>query len=109
MNFFYFRPYVLAVKWLLDSFSKGVLQPEETYFHASYKPAEIQAPAQPVLNSSIRTTSGKAPLKTDKRARSRQADEDLLSQYTDNDSTLSKIFWDYLLLYIFLAKKMFTW
>lgn len=82
------RPYVLAVKWLLDSFSKGVLQPEETYFHASYKPAEIQAPAQPVLNSSIRTTSGKAPLKTDKRARSRQADEDLLSQYTDNDSTL---------------------
>ncbi|XP_075683232.1 DNA topoisomerase 2-binding protein 1 [Rhinoderma darwinii] len=82
------RPYVLTIKWLLDSFLKGVLQPEETYFHYSYKPAEIQAPAQPVLNSSIRKTSGKVPLKTDNQTRNHQTDEDLLSQYTENDSTL---------------------
>ncbi|KAG8572750.1 hypothetical protein GDO81_012155 [Engystomops pustulosus] len=82
------RPYVLTVKWLLDSFTKGVLQPEETYFHSSYKPAEIQAPAQPVLNSSIRKTSSKVAPKTDNQVRSHQADEDLLSQYTENDSTM---------------------
>ncbi|XP_056376623.1 DNA topoisomerase 2-binding protein 1 isoform X2 [Hyla sarda] len=83
------RPYVLTVKWLLDSFSKGVLQPEDTYFHSSYKPAEIQAPAQPVLISSLRKTSSKVPPKTDSLAQSHQADEDLLSQYTENDSTLN--------------------
>ncbi|XP_066441313.1 DNA topoisomerase 2-binding protein 1 isoform X3 [Eleutherodactylus coqui] len=81
------RPYVLTVKWLLDSFLKGVLQSEETYLHASYKPAEIQAPTESVLNSSIRKTSGKIPLKTDNQAQNHQADEDLLSQYAENDST----------------------
>ncbi|XP_040290428.1 DNA topoisomerase 2-binding protein 1 isoform X1 [Bufo bufo] len=82
------RPYILSVKWLLDSFSKGTLQPEETYFHSSYKPAEIQAPAQPVLSSSMQKTSSKVPVKTDNLAQNHQADEDLLSQYTENDITL---------------------
>ncbi|CAN2389693.1 Topoisomerase (DNA) II binding protein 1 [Pristimantis euphronides] len=82
------RPYVLTVKWLLDSFSKGVLQPEETYFHSTYKPAEIQAPAEPDPNSSMRKASNKIPLKVDNQARNHQVDEDLLSQYIENDSTL---------------------
>ncbi|XP_073534197.1 DNA topoisomerase 2-binding protein 1 [Phyllobates terribilis] len=83
------RPYVVTVKWLLDSFTKGSLQPEDTYFHSSYKPADFQAPAQPVLVSSLRKTSGKVPLKTDDRTHNREADEDLLSQYTEHDSTLT--------------------
>ncbi|KAM3928055.1 DNA topoisomerase 2-binding protein 1 [Leptodactylus fuscus] len=81
------RPYVLTVKWLLDSFSKGDLQLEEPYFHSSYKPAEIQAPVQPVASSSFRTTSSKFPLKSDDQTVNYQADEDLLSQYAENDST----------------------
>ncbi|KAM4028937.1 DNA topoisomerase 2-binding protein 1 isoform 2-T2 [Anomaloglossus baeobatrachus] len=81
------RPYVLTVKWLLDSFTKGALQPEDTYFHSAYKPADIQAPAQPVLNSSIRKTVGKGQIKTD--LHNHEADEDLLSQYTERDSTLN--------------------
>ncbi|KAM4028939.1 DNA topoisomerase 2-binding protein 1 isoform 4-T4 [Anomaloglossus baeobatrachus] len=81
------RPYVLTVKWLLDSFTKGALQPEDTYFHSAYKPADIQAPAQPVLNSSIRKTVGKGQIKTD--LHNHEADEDLLSQYTERDSTLT--------------------
>ncbi|XP_069814444.1 DNA topoisomerase 2-binding protein 1 isoform X2 [Dendropsophus ebraccatus] len=79
------RPYVLTVQWLLDSFSKGVLQAEDTYFHSSYMPAEIQTPALPVVSSSVRKTSSKLP-RPDNQA---QADEDLLSQYTENDSTLN--------------------
>ncbi|XP_075068548.1 DNA topoisomerase 2-binding protein 1 [Mixophyes fleayi] len=81
------RPYVLIVKWLLDSFSKGVLQSEETYFHSSYKPAEIK---EPVLDHSVRKTSStsKAPQTTANDTRNKQADEDLLSQYAENDSTL---------------------
>ncbi|KAM5156862.1 DNA topoisomerase 2-binding protein 1 [Mantella aurantiaca] len=84
------RPYVLTVKWLLDSFSKGALQPEETYSHSSYKPAEIQAPAQqPVLSTSLRKASSSSNVqKSTNLTRNHQTDEDLLSQYAENDSTL---------------------
>ncbi|XP_072268414.1 DNA topoisomerase 2-binding protein 1 [Pyxicephalus adspersus] len=85
------RPYVLTVKWLLDSFSKGTLQPEDTYYHSLYKPAEIQAPAQqPAFSTSLRKSSSTSinVRKSVNFTKSHQADEDLLSQYTENDSTL---------------------
>ncbi|XP_063778445.1 DNA topoisomerase 2-binding protein 1 [Pseudophryne corroboree] len=81
------RPCVLTVKWLVDSFSKGVLQSEETYIHSSYKPAEIKAP---IPDASVRKASStsKAPQTPTNDTRNQKADEDLLSQYTENDSTL---------------------
>lgn len=84
------RPYVLTIKWLLDSFSKGALQPEEVYSHSSYKPAEIQAPAQQVvLSTSLRKASSTNTnvRKSTNLTQTYQADEDLLSQYAENDST----------------------
>ncbi|CAI9559811.1 unnamed protein product [Staurois parvus] len=84
------RPYVLTVKWLLDSFSKGALQPEDIYSHSCYKPAEIQATAQqPVLSTSFRKANSATTnvRKSANLTRMHQADEDLLSQYAENDST----------------------
>ncbi|XP_018411454.1 PREDICTED: DNA topoisomerase 2-binding protein 1 [Nanorana parkeri] len=87
------RPYVLTIQWLLDSFSKGTLQPEETYSHSSYKLAEIQAPAQQVLGTSLRkaSTTNNSVRKSSNltlMTTRHQADEDLLSQYAESDSTL---------------------
>ncbi|KAM9307682.1 DNA topoisomerase 2-binding protein 1 [Gastrophryne carolinensis] len=85
------RPYVLTAKWLVDSFSKGVLQPEESYFHSSYKPAEIQPIVQPpVQNTLLRKNSNTSNFvrKPSNVTLNHHADEDLLSQYTENDSTI---------------------
>ncbi|KAM8967060.1 DNA topoisomerase 2-binding protein 1 [Pelodytes ibericus] len=83
------RPYVLTVKWLLDSFSKGCMQPEDSYFHSSYQPAEFQAPLQPAFNVSVqKTKSTLAAQKSLNTTCNQRADEDLLSQYTENDPTL---------------------
>lgn len=93
--FFFFRPYVLTIQWLLDSFSKGALQPEEVYPHSSYKPAEIQDPAQQqVLVPSLRKASSTNAnvRKSTNPTRTYQADEDLLSQYAENDSTFGKMY-----------------
>lgn len=68
--------------------------PEETYSHSSYKPAEIQAPAQqPVLSTSLRKASGSNNVRKPTNVTlSHQADEDLLSQYAENDSTLGNMY-----------------
>ncbi|KAG8442840.1 hypothetical protein GDO86_011596 [Hymenochirus boettgeri] len=80
------RPYVLTVRWLLDSFSKGNLQSEELYFHSSYQPAEILTTVQPATSLAIQKMDNtRGPLNN---TSNQQADEDLLSQYTENDSTL---------------------
>nr|AAP03894.2 Xmus101 [Xenopus laevis] len=80
------RPYVLTVKWLLDSFAKGHLQPEEIYFHSSYQQTEMPSPFEPAINlTANKMSSTRDPLN---HTRNHQADEDLLSQYTENNSTL---------------------
>ncbi|XP_053322306.1 DNA topoisomerase 2-binding protein 1 isoform X2 [Spea bombifrons] len=83
------RPYVLTLKWLLDSFVKGNLQPEENYFHSTYQPAEIQAPVQSVFNPSAQKTNQTLTAQQSlNNSRKQRTDDDLLSQYTENDSTL---------------------
>ncbi|KAM4705108.1 DNA topoisomerase 2-binding protein 1 [Rhinophrynus dorsalis] len=83
------RPHVLTVKWLLDCFSKKNLQPEEAYFHPSYPPAEIPAAVQPVFISPLQKKSSSLSFREPKNHTLHQkADDDLLSQYIDNDSTL---------------------
>ncbi|KAM4688611.1 DNA topoisomerase 2-binding protein 1 [Discoglossus pictus] len=83
------RPNVLTVKWLLDSFSKGILQPEELYHHSSYQPAEMPGPVQPPFSSTLQKMNSSLSIRAPaSRARQQQNDDDLLSQYTENDSTL---------------------
>uniref|UniRef100_A0A8C5PMP1 DNA topoisomerase II binding protein 1 n=1 Tax=Leptobrachium leishanense TaxID=445787 RepID=A0A8C5PMP1_9ANUR len=84
------RPYVLTVKWLLDSFSKGCLQSEETYCHPSYQPTEIPAPTTRSLNQSIQKAKSTvlSAQQSSNNTRNERSDDDLLSQYTENDSTL---------------------
>ncbi|XP_053571725.1 DNA topoisomerase 2-binding protein 1 [Bombina bombina] len=83
------RPHVLTVKWLIDSFSKGHLQPEEMYSHTSYQPAELPAPVQPAFNSSVvKMNSSQSIREPSSRVLQQRTDEDLLSQYTENDYTL---------------------
>ncbi|KAE8596926.1 hypothetical protein XENTR_v10016283 [Xenopus tropicalis] len=80
------RPYVLTVKWLLESFSKGHLQPENIYSHSSYQQTELSSPVQPAFNlTAQKISSTRGPLN---HTHNQQADEDLLSQYTENNSTL---------------------
>ncbi|XP_069504813.1 DNA topoisomerase 2-binding protein 1 isoform X2 [Ambystoma mexicanum] len=83
------RPHVVTARWLVECFSKGSLQPEEEYFHTNYRPVELQATVQPVqnlinqkMNFSLAKKSPQTPV------RQQQADEDLLSQYMESDSTL---------------------
>ncbi|XP_078519985.1 DNA topoisomerase 2-binding protein 1 isoform X1 [Lissotriton helveticus] len=83
------RPHVVTAKWLLDSFSKGCLLPEEQYYHANYRPADIPAAVQTVpnpalqkMNSSLAKKSPRTPV------RQQQADDELLSQYMESDSTM---------------------
>ncbi|XP_075443224.1 DNA topoisomerase 2-binding protein 1 isoform X3 [Ascaphus truei] len=83
------RPHVLTVKWLVDGFYKGSLQPEENYFHSSYQPAEMPAPVQPAFNPSLQKMNSSLSVRVPvSSTRHQQADEDLLSQYTGNESTL---------------------
>ncbi|XP_072547002.1 DNA topoisomerase 2-binding protein 1 isoform X3 [Salminus brasiliensis] len=84
------RPHVVTVQWLLDSFTRGSLLPEEGYFHPSFlppAPAEVDMPAlRPVAPRSSRPSTIPAP--SPSPARQAKAEEDLLSQYMDNDQTV---------------------
>ncbi|XP_048190944.1 DNA topoisomerase 2-binding protein 1 [Perognathus longimembris pacificus] len=84
------RPHVVGASWLLECFSKGCLLPEEPHVHAHYQPAvEIAVANQPASKAAPPTKSGSvsaphaAPLEAPG-----PADEDLLSQYASNDSTI---------------------
>nr|XP_015210452.1 PREDICTED: DNA topoisomerase 2-binding protein 1 [Lepisosteus oculatus] len=82
------RPHVVTVKWLLESFSRCCLLPVENYFHADYLPCasadmELPAPRPPVrkINTSI-------ALRADSSSGQQKAEEDLLSQYLNEDQTV---------------------
>ncbi|XP_036287327.1 DNA topoisomerase 2-binding protein 1 isoform X8 [Pipistrellus kuhlii] len=83
------RPHVVGAKWLLQCFSKGYMLPEETYIHANYKPVEIPVSDQPesktVLLKKNNSFSKNDFVSAEKHE---QADEDLLSQYVNNNATV---------------------
>ncbi|XP_066206563.1 DNA topoisomerase 2-binding protein 1 isoform X1 [Saccopteryx leptura] len=83
------RPHVVGAKWLLECFSKGYMLPEEPYIHASYQPVEIQVSDQPESKTALlkknSSFSKKDYVPVEKHE---QADEDLLSQYVNNNSTV---------------------
>nr|XP_033785877.1 DNA topoisomerase 2-binding protein 1 isoform X2 [Geotrypetes seraphini] len=81
------RPHVVSVRWLLGCFSQSCLLPEEQYYHASYQTVEVPAPAIP--NSGLQKTNGiLSERETVNPIRRQLADEELLSQYMENDTTL---------------------
>ncbi|CAO2633795.1 DNA topoisomerase 2-binding protein 1 [Lemmus lemmus] len=85
------RPHVVGAKWLLECFSKGYILPEEPYIHSNYRPAVIPvsdpSEDQTVILGKNSTFSRKDFAPND---RLQEADEDLLAQYVNNDSTTGK-------------------
>ncbi|CAO2633794.1 DNA topoisomerase 2-binding protein 1 [Lemmus lemmus] len=85
------RPHVVGAKWLLECFSKGYILPEEPYIHSNYRPAVIPvsdpSEDQTVILGKNSTFSRKDFAPND---RLQEADEDLLAQYVNNDSTTAE-------------------
>uniref|UniRef100_A0A4W4ETD9 BRCT domain-containing protein n=1 Tax=Electrophorus electricus TaxID=8005 RepID=A0A4W4ETD9_ELEEL len=75
------RPHVVTVQWLLDSCTHGSVLPVEGYFHPSFPPPAPAAVDMPVPPAP-RPSAAKPP------APQARAEEDLLSQYMDNDQTV---------------------
>ncbi|XP_057679751.1 DNA topoisomerase 2-binding protein 1 [Corythoichthys intestinalis] len=83
------RPHVVTVQWLLDSITKGRLLPEDEFLHLDCLPPE---PAKVLAASASRTLSSRLsvepPAASPVTPRQKQAEEDLLSQYMDDNPTI---------------------
>ncbi|XP_041670231.1 DNA topoisomerase 2-binding protein 1 [Cheilinus undulatus] len=79
------RPHVVTVQWLLDSFNKGSLLPEEGYFHPDCLPPAVSVPARHAPSSRL---SAVPPAASPSTPQQKRTDEDLLSQYMDDDPTV---------------------
>lgn len=83
------RPHVVGAKWLLECFSKGYLLPEEPYIHANYQPVEIPVSHQPESKTALlKKNSSFSKKDLAPNEKHEQADEDLLSQYVNNNPTI---------------------
>ncbi|KAK3541594.1 hypothetical protein QTP86_033095 [Hemibagrus guttatus] len=87
------RPHIITVQWLLDSFSRGSLLPVESYFHPSFLPpapthVDIPAP-RPVASHPSRSSFAAPPAPSPNRHA--RAEEELLSQYVDNNQTVVEL------------------
>ncbi|KTG28176.1 hypothetical protein cypCar_00019978 [Cyprinus carpio] len=83
------RPHIVTVQWLLDSFSRGSLLPEDDYFHPSFLPPAPAAVDMPAPHKAAPRASrpSVAPPPAPSPSRQARAEEDLLSQYMENDQT----------------------
>lgn len=84
------RPHVVTVQWLLDSYNKGGVIPEADYLHPDCLPP---APAAVCVSAGRIPTSrhSAGPLAASPSTpRQTRAEEDLLSQYMDDDPTIGK-------------------
>nr|CBN82116.1 DNA topoisomerase 2-binding protein 1 [Dicentrarchus labrax] len=82
------RPHVVTVQWLLDSFTKGSLLPEAGYLHPHCLPPAQAAVSVPAHRTSTSRPSAGPPAASPSTPRHRRAEEDLLSQYMDDDPTV---------------------
>ncbi|XP_066484231.1 DNA topoisomerase 2-binding protein 1 isoform X3 [Tiliqua scincoides] len=78
------RPYAVTAKWLLECFRKGYLLPEEQYIPASY-----QSVNTPILEHPVTKGNSLSKEKSVNTLQTQKADEELLSQYITNDSTVA--------------------
>ncbi|XP_053083876.1 DNA topoisomerase 2-binding protein 1 isoform X2 [Pangasianodon hypophthalmus] len=87
------RPHIITVQWLLDSFSRGSLLPVESYFHPSFLPpasAQVDIPApRPAASRPSRPSFATPPAPSPNRHA--RAEEELLSQYVDNNQTVVEL------------------
>lgn len=88
-NTLFYRPHVVTAKWLLESFSKGYLHPVEQYIPLNYQLLENPILEQPGMKSILPKNNSllkKEAVNVIKHQKA--ADDDFLSQYVNNDSTL---------------------
>ncbi|XP_063181398.1 DNA topoisomerase 2-binding protein 1 [Chroicocephalus ridibundus] len=86
------RPHVVTAKWLLESFSKGYLRPVEQYIPLNYQLPENPILEQPGMKSILPKNNSllkKEAVNVIKHQKA--ADDDFLSQYINNDSTLDEV------------------
>uniref|UniRef100_A0A3Q2XBQ9 DNA topoisomerase II binding protein 1 n=1 Tax=Hippocampus comes TaxID=109280 RepID=A0A3Q2XBQ9_HIPCM len=84
------HPHVVRVQWLLDSFSKGCLLPEDGFLHPDcLPPSPAEALVAPVRRTAASRPSVGPPAASPSTPKLKQAEEDLLSQYMDDDPTVS--------------------
>uniref|UniRef100_A0A2K6T4E5 DNA topoisomerase 2-binding protein 1 n=1 Tax=Saimiri boliviensis boliviensis TaxID=39432 RepID=A0A2K6T4E5_SAIBB len=86
------RPHVVGAKWLLECFSKGYMLSEEPYIHANYQPVEIPVSDPPESKAAVLKKKNSSFSKKDftPSEKHEQADEDLLSQYENDSSTVAE-------------------
>uniref|UniRef100_A0A8C2XJK3 DNA topoisomerase II binding protein 1 n=1 Tax=Cyclopterus lumpus TaxID=8103 RepID=A0A8C2XJK3_CYCLU len=84
------RPHVVTVQWLLDSFNKGSLLPEASYLHPDCLPPALAAVSVSARRTPSSRHSAGPPAASPTTPRQTRAEEDLLSQYMDDDPTLAE-------------------
>ncbi|XP_030254218.1 DNA topoisomerase 2-binding protein 1 [Sparus aurata] len=82
------RPHVVTVQWLLDSFNRGSQLPEADYLHPDCLPPAAAAVSVPTHRTPTSRPSAGPPVASPITPRHKRAEEDLLSQYMDDDPTI---------------------
>ncbi|XP_009975591.1 PREDICTED: DNA topoisomerase 2-binding protein 1 [Tauraco erythrolophus] len=86
------RPHVVTAKWLLESFSKGYLHPVEQYIPLNYQLLENPILEQPGIKSILPKNNNLLKKEAVNVAKHHKAaEDDFLSQYVNNDSTLDEV------------------
>lgn len=88
-NILFYRPHIVTAKWLLESFAKGCLCPVEHYIPLNYQLLENPILEQPGMKSVFPKKNSrlkKDAVNTTKHQKA--AEDDFLSQYVNNYSTL---------------------
>ncbi|XP_050189255.1 DNA topoisomerase 2-binding protein 1 isoform X1 [Myiozetetes cayanensis] len=86
------RPHIVTPKWLLESYSKGDLQPVEHYIPLNYQLLENPILEQHEMKSVLpkkNSFAKKEALNVPKHQKA--VEDDFLSQYVNNDSTLDEV------------------
>lgn len=90
-NALFYRPHVVTAKWLLESFTKGYLCAVEQYIPPNYQPLENPILEQPGVKSIFPKNNSFLKKETvNVTKRQQAAEDDFLSQYLNNDSTLGR-------------------
>lgn len=84
------RPHVVIVQWLVDCFTKGCVLPEDGYLHPGCLPPDPAAMSVSVHQPSTSRLSAAPQRANQSTPWNKKAEEDLLSQYMDDDPTVGK-------------------
>lgn len=81
----------MTVQWLLDSFHGGKLLSEASYHHPESLPPDPPAVTVSARGASTSRASAGPPAASPPTPTHARAEEDLLSQYMDNDQTVGRL------------------